>query len=179
MFSITVKFIFFFLEADFGFIVRTLNDRAVQYELGDVFVRISHSTLDEVSLRVGLLRSKFEKGFSAGAVMALASPSTGFSLYDRIASKPEHVEQALRELAQLLVEHGQRVLNADPTVFDDMQRLVDDYWADRNDSQIRLRAETAFAAKNFVEALQQYRLLGERRRPLDSKRMEMCERSCQ
>jgi hypothetical protein len=175
MFSKIVTSVFAFLETEFGFLAKPLNESSVQYELGDSFVRLSHSTLDEVSLRVGALSRGFDKSFSAGVLIALTSPAQGFALRDRIVFRQEHVEQALRDLAQVLRDHGQRVLIADSTVFDDLQRLVDNYWADRNSTQIRQRAEMAFAAKNFAEALHQYRMLGERRKPLDAKRMELCE----
>jgi hypothetical protein len=175
MFSATVTSIFNFLESDFDFELKTLNDRAVQYERGDSFIRLSHSRLDEVSLQVGTLSLGVEKSFSAGILIALTSPAEGFALRDRIVSKQEHIEQALTELAQVLRTHGQRVLNGDNTVYADMQRVVEAYWVTRNDAQLRQSAEKAFASRDFSEALKQYRLLGERRTPLDSKRMEICE----
>ena len=177
MFSTLVESIFAFVKEEYGFKAKILEHNRVQYERDDTFIRLTHTGLDEVSLRVGTLSRGLDKSFSAGVLVALRDSNRGFSLRDRIASKPNQIEEALIEQAQILRTHGKRVLKNDLTVFDEMENVVESYWSARNDAQIRQRAEAAFTAKSFEQALKQYRLLGNRRSLLDTKRMEICERA--
>jgi hypothetical protein len=109
-------------------------------------------------------------------LVGLTSPEQGFPFRDRIASNHGDVERAVIELARLLKYHGEGILHEDPRVLANLKRLTEDYWTQRHDAQIRQRAEAAMAAKDFQGALKQYQLLGDRRRPLDSKRMDICQR---
>ena len=176
MFADLVKSTFSFLEHENGFRYKKLNERTAQYERDDVFISLVHTQFDEIAFRAGLLSRGFDKGFSAGVIVALTDPKKGFSLMDRMAFHSDQIEDALLEHKDTLRKYGGRILEGDVTVFDDLQGLVDSFWMKRGDSQIRQRAEAAFAAKDYEQAWQHYRSLGERKKPLDKKRMEMCER---
>lgn len=176
MFTELASVAFGFLKEEFGFTPRPINAREIQFERNDSFVNLSHSRLDEVSLRVGSLRKGSNQSFDAGTLIALSDSARRNSITDQIASKPAQIEEALSQCAQLLRTHGIRVLEGDPKVFDEMQEIAESHWNTKKNAQIRHRAERAFAAKDFEEALKHYQILGDYRRPLDTKRMEIAER---
>jgi hypothetical protein len=176
MFPQIVSTKFRFLETDYGYRKRLEADRCVEYQKADSIIRFSYSDYDEISLRVGQVSRGIENGFSAGVLIALTDPKLGFSSRDRFASTAEQIENALSEFDVVLHTHGRRILDGDPTVYAEMEALVEVHRVAENTRATRHRAEEALAAKDYKSALREYRSLGDRRSGLDTKRMEMCER---
>lgn len=167
---------FSFLNREFGFTPKIISDREVEYNCGNCFITISHTEFDEISLRVGTRNSGSKRSYGAGLLSMLSSESEPRLITDRIASMPEQIEGALTQCAALLRIHGSRVLEGDQQVFDELQEIAEKNFNTERANLLRRRAEKAFAAKDFREAIRQYQLLEGQRKPLDTKRMQMAYR---
>jgi hypothetical protein len=184
VFADIVEEVFGFLVQDYGFACKRLGDRAVRYEKCGLGALLTHSWLTEVGITVGLVGSQTDEEFSIGFLAVLDSEDPYAALKsDRELSKtcpmvvePAQIRAALVDYANKLKKHGQRFLQGDKTVIDDLRATVDAYWRTDQAVAIRARAEEAFANRDYDRAIREYRLLGEQRRRFDTKRMEIAEK---
>lgn len=174
MFTEPVEMVFQFLESDYEFKKQVITPRKVRYSKNGVYISLTYSNYDEVSMTCGLKEDKNNLGFSSNLFSELSDPMNYDRRVDYIGNDRNGITQALRDHAKILTLHGQRILNAEHSVFNDLQNLVRRKTNERRIKALREKANIAFSNNDYATAYQYYIQLNTDRNRLDEKRLHIC-----
>ncbi|GAK55157.1 hypothetical protein U27_01988 [Candidatus Vecturithrix granuli] len=172
-FAETVIAQFDFLTRNYGFACKRCEETFVRYESNKVFVNIYHGRNSyELGGEIGLLGSGKEAKFGIASLMELRDPEKVKDLRYRIAYNEESVQKGLSELASLLQQYGDEALQGDLKIFEQLQQLVKQYWAEMRASQIRPKAASVFQAKDYQKAAELYESMYDQLTKAELKKLE-------
>ncbi len=156
---------FDFLTHRYGFVCTRCGKIGVVYESDSVFVGIFYDFRDGglINLNIGLLSSGTEKGFDLYYVIELSDPEEAKKFRHHRVVIYEKLQQVVLELATLLQQYGDKVLQGDRKAFARLQSLVDrDIAEERAHKQERQEArQRAESARQESEQLWRQGQFGE------------------
>lgn len=169
---------FAFLARDYGFRCVRTEPTFVRYESPLAFVNVYHGRSSyELGLEVGRLGedSEEEQGFTVMELMRLQDPQAEKDFSYFAATRPEQIQWAVTQLANLLKTYGGGALRGDECIFgrlyEERIRWREEFAKQTVLSQIRSRAEAAFRGKEYAKAAALYESIQTELTPLETKKL--------
>lgn len=164
-FEMLAKEAFAFLEQNFGFKLRSMDEGVLRYETEDVFVIVSYEARRsyELSLDIGQKNVAVERAFNFGEVLrSVKAPEDVPSSYQ--VTSDEALQKFPNKLAETLQRYGMSFLRNDSAAFMQLSQLrereCNQYALERDLRKARVEAETTWHKKDYpavVKALKPFR----------------------
>lgn len=166
-----------FLESEYHFRIKRLDETFVRYESENVFVEIYHGRVSrEIGLEFGLLTSRGTLGrHSIGKLILLNDPEN-YRNYRYFATQtPEGVKKGVSQISNLLKSYGHQALLGNGDFFDQLKTLGKKIIHNRIDEdraeRIRPQAEEAFRSGDYGKAAELYGSIEPSLTPTEAKKL--------
>ncbi len=165
---------FEFLVKDYGFVVKILSEKSVCYSKINLFIFFNYSSLQEVSLSIGVKNGKGD--IVKYGLGSLVVSNGGGGYYEKISHNSDVIYSALMEQLEILKKYAVDLLVDGDDRFHKLEKYTSDFFTKKEHEFIRCEANALFQQRKYQAALQQYRLIGDGATLIDKKKMKICER---
>ncbi len=180
--SSAVRRNFSFLEQEFGFQWVREEASVVRYESESVALSVFYEPRSfEVGIAIALLDQsrRHHTGYSLNYLIRLADQIAGQQYRGPKAKTQNELEDATRSLAGQLRKYGNDALRGKVAVFDALDAISDSDAEQRRVRAVRSKAESAFSAKQYAEAVKLYDSIDGHRTAAEEKKLALARRQSQ